>query len=70
MASSTKTVQWYNCLQNHQNGHLLPVLDPKVTGYGVVELFQWEMCLQFHSQGVSTKVSTIDVGDEVKNFII
>eukprot|EP00957_Ditylum_brightwellii_P041206 3119021-Ditylum_brightwellii.AAC.1 len=61
MASSAKTVQWHNGMQNHQNGHLLPVLDPKVTGYEVVELFQWEMCLQFHSRGASMKVPAIDV---------
>eukprot|EP00957_Ditylum_brightwellii_P043841 3324178-Ditylum_brightwellii.AAC.2 len=40
MTFSAKTVQWHNGVQNHQNGHLLPVLDQKVTGYEAVELFQ------------------------------
>eukprot|EP00957_Ditylum_brightwellii_P048332 3668086-Ditylum_brightwellii.AAC.1 len=70
MASSAKMVQWHNGVQNHQNRHLLLVLDPKVTGYEAVELFQWEMCLQFHSQGASIKVPTVDVGDKVKKIII
>eukprot|EP00957_Ditylum_brightwellii_P202181 15328972-Ditylum_brightwellii.AAC.1 len=70
MTSSAKTLQWHNGMQNHQNRHPLPVLDPKVTGYEAIELFQWKMCLQFHSHGASIKVLTIDVGDKVKNFII
>eukprot|EP00957_Ditylum_brightwellii_P076105 5785271-Ditylum_brightwellii.AAC.2 len=59
MASSAKTVQWQNGMKNHQNRHPLQVLDPKMTGYEAVEMFQWDMCLQSHSQGVSTKVLTI-----------
>eukprot|EP00957_Ditylum_brightwellii_P021365 1611309-Ditylum_brightwellii.AAC.1 len=61
MTFSAKTVQWHNGMQNHQNGHLLPVLDPKVAGYKAEELFQWEMCLQFHSWGALTKIPTIEV---------
>eukprot|EP00957_Ditylum_brightwellii_P006244 473512-Ditylum_brightwellii.AAC.1 len=57
-----KRVQWHNGVQKHQNRHPLPVLDPKLTGCKAVELFQWEMCLQFHSCGASTKAPTIDVG--------
>eukprot|EP00957_Ditylum_brightwellii_P124534 9491253-Ditylum_brightwellii.AAC.1 len=70
MTSSAKTVQWHNGVQNHQNGHPLLVLDPEVTGYEAIELFQWEACLQFHSRGTSMKVLAVDVGDKVKNFII
>ena len=32
MSSTAKMVQWHNGMQNHQKGHPLPVLDPKVTG--------------------------------------
>eukprot|EP00957_Ditylum_brightwellii_P037684 2849814-Ditylum_brightwellii.AAC.1 len=70
MASSAKTVQCHNDVQNHQNGHPLPVLDLKVIGYEAVALLQWEMYLQFHSQGASTKVLIMDAGDKIKNFII
>eukprot|EP00957_Ditylum_brightwellii_P058256 4417416-Ditylum_brightwellii.AAC.1 len=61
MVSSAKTVQWHDGAQHHQNRHLLPVSDLKVTGYEAVELFQWEMCLQLHSRGASMKVPTVDV---------
>eukprot|EP00957_Ditylum_brightwellii_P057043 4323611-Ditylum_brightwellii.AAC.2 len=60
MTSSAKTFQWHNGVQNHQNGHPLLILEPKMAGYKAVELFQWKMCLQFHSQGALTKIPTID----------
>eukprot|EP00957_Ditylum_brightwellii_P034286 2600276-Ditylum_brightwellii.AAC.1 len=69
MTSSAKTVQWHNGVQNHQNGQPLLLLVLKVTGYEAAELFQWEMCLQFHFCGASTKIPTVDVSDVLKNFI-
>eukprot|EP00957_Ditylum_brightwellii_P163857 12474366-Ditylum_brightwellii.AAC.1 len=69
MLSLVKKVQWHNGIQNHQNRHPLLALDPNLTGYKAVELFQWEICLQCHSHSASTKVPTVDVGDKVKNFI-
>eukprot|EP00957_Ditylum_brightwellii_P184025 14018022-Ditylum_brightwellii.AAC.1 len=68
MAGSDKKVQWYNAIQNHQNGQPLPVLDPKVAGYEAVELYQWEMCIQFYSFRASTKIPTVDVGDNSKTL--
>eukprot|EP00957_Ditylum_brightwellii_P089255 6796843-Ditylum_brightwellii.AAC.1 len=70
MPVSVKKVQWCNAIQNCQNGQLLLVLDLKVSGYEDVELYQWEMCIQFHSCGASTKIPTVDIGDRVKTFII
>eukprot|EP00957_Ditylum_brightwellii_P018994 1429734-Ditylum_brightwellii.AAC.1 len=64
MAPEAKKVQWCNTVQNHQNGEPLPVLDLKVEGYEPVELYQWEMCIQFHLQGTSEKVPTTDVSDK------
>eukprot|EP00957_Ditylum_brightwellii_P001061 83974-Ditylum_brightwellii.AAC.1 len=67
MAGSGKKVQWHNAIQNHQNGQSLTVLDLKVAGYKAAELYQWEMCIQFHSHGASTKIPTVDMGDKIKN---
>eukprot|EP00957_Ditylum_brightwellii_P130864 9983287-Ditylum_brightwellii.AAC.1 len=70
MQSSAKHVQWRDGMQNHQNSEPLPMLDPNVNGYESIELYQWEMCMQFHSRGASDKVPTIDVGDKIKSFIV
>eukprot|EP00957_Ditylum_brightwellii_P126290 9628383-Ditylum_brightwellii.AAC.1 len=67
MAASGKRFRLCNTIQNHQNGHPLPVLDPKMAGYEAVELYQWEMCIQFHSCGAFTKIPTVNIGDKVKN---
>eukprot|EP00957_Ditylum_brightwellii_P056750 4300800-Ditylum_brightwellii.AAC.1 len=45
-------------------------MDHSVNGYEFIELYQWEMCMQFHSRGVSDKVPTMDVGDRIKSFIM
>eukprot|EP00957_Ditylum_brightwellii_P097822 7449149-Ditylum_brightwellii.AAC.1 len=60
MAPKAKQVQWCNSIQSHQNGKPLPTLDPKVEGYEPIDLYQWEMCIQYHLQGVSEKVPTTD----------
>eukprot|EP00957_Ditylum_brightwellii_P156638 11921750-Ditylum_brightwellii.AAC.1 len=70
MQLSANYVQWQNGMQNHQNGEPLPVLDPNVNGYKSIELYQWEICMQFHSRGASDKVPTMDVGDKIKSFIM
>eukprot|EP00957_Ditylum_brightwellii_P021060 1587019-Ditylum_brightwellii.AAC.1 len=68
MTGSDKEVQWCNVIQNHQNGQPLPVLDPKVAGYEAIELYQWEMCIQFHSHRASMKIPMVDVGDKIKKL--
>eukprot|EP00957_Ditylum_brightwellii_P041332 3129068-Ditylum_brightwellii.AAC.1 len=70
MQSSAKHIQWQDGVQNHQNGGPLLVLDPHVNGYKFIELYQWEMCMQFHSRGSSNKVPTMDIGDKIKSFIV
>eukprot|EP00957_Ditylum_brightwellii_P206230 15347450-Ditylum_brightwellii.AAC.1 len=70
MQLSAKYAQWQDGVQNHQNGEPLLVLDPNVNGYESIKLYQWEMCMQFHSRGASDKVPTINVGDKIKNFIV
>eukprot|EP00957_Ditylum_brightwellii_P164152 12498426-Ditylum_brightwellii.AAC.1 len=70
MQPSAKHVQWQDGVQNYQNGEPLLVLDPNVNGYESIELYQWEMCIQFCSRGASDKVPTMDVGDKIKSFIV
>eukprot|EP00957_Ditylum_brightwellii_P164277 12506927-Ditylum_brightwellii.AAC.1 len=61
MTKVGKHVRWQNGVQNHQNGKPLPLLDPQIKGYKpAVELFQWEMCVQFLSCRASTKHPTSD----------
>eukprot|EP00957_Ditylum_brightwellii_P028524 2153908-Ditylum_brightwellii.AAC.1 len=47
MTKDSKHVKCQNGVQNHLNGEPLPVLDPQIKGYDPVELYQWEMCVQF-----------------------
>eukprot|EP00957_Ditylum_brightwellii_P138566 10561997-Ditylum_brightwellii.AAC.1 len=70
MTKDGKHVKCQNGVQNHQNGKLLPVLDPHIEVYEPVELFWWEMCVQFLSCGASTKHPTSDVRDKLKSFVI
>eukprot|EP00957_Ditylum_brightwellii_P195900 14925759-Ditylum_brightwellii.AAC.1 len=60
MTKDSKHVKWQNGVQNIQNGKPPPVLDPQIEGYKPVELFQWEMCVQFLLSGASTKHLTPD----------
>eukprot|EP00957_Ditylum_brightwellii_P105686 8059318-Ditylum_brightwellii.AAC.1 len=70
MINNDKHVKWQNGIQNHQNGEPLPVLDPQIEGYKPVELFQWEMRVQFYSQRASTQSLTADIGDKIKSLVI
>eukprot|EP00957_Ditylum_brightwellii_P125928 9599646-Ditylum_brightwellii.AAC.1 len=70
MTKDSKHLKWQNGVQNHQNGEPLPVLDPQIKGYNTVELYQWEMCVQFSLRGASTKHPTSDVKDKLKSLVI
>eukprot|EP00957_Ditylum_brightwellii_P025832 1954369-Ditylum_brightwellii.AAC.1 len=61
MALKAKKVQCCNAVQNHQNDEPLPFLDLKVEGYKPVEIYQWEMCVQYHLQGASEILPTPDI---------
>eukprot|EP00957_Ditylum_brightwellii_P061948 4701333-Ditylum_brightwellii.AAC.1 len=65
-----KKVHWCNVIQNHQNGQPLLVLDPNIEGYETIKLYQWEMCVQFHSQGASDNGPTMDVGDKIRSIVV
>eukprot|EP00957_Ditylum_brightwellii_P066046 5010201-Ditylum_brightwellii.AAC.1 len=70
MTKDGKHVKLQNGVQNHQNSELRPVLDSQIDSYKPVELFQWEVCVQFLSHGASRKHPTSDVRDKLKNIII
>eukprot|EP00957_Ditylum_brightwellii_P067462 5120710-Ditylum_brightwellii.AAC.1 len=70
MTKDSKNVKWHNGVQNHQNDKLLPILDPQIKGYESVELFQWEMCVQFLLHGALTKHPMSDVSDKLKSLVI
>eukprot|EP00957_Ditylum_brightwellii_P057677 4373395-Ditylum_brightwellii.AAC.1 len=57
-------------MANHQNGIALLVIDPKLEGYEVSKLYQWEMCVQFSAQGVSSDTSVAKVGNKVKQLLL
>eukprot|EP00957_Ditylum_brightwellii_P150161 11435017-Ditylum_brightwellii.AAC.1 len=68
MTKDNKHIKWQNGVKNHQNGKLLPVLDPEIEGYDPVELYQWKMCVQFSSRGASTKHLTPNIQDKLKSL--
>eukprot|EP00957_Ditylum_brightwellii_P078141 5940905-Ditylum_brightwellii.AAC.1 len=70
MTNNGKHIKWHNGVQNHQNDAPLPVLDPQIEGYEPVELFQWELCIQFSLCGASMKNPMSDVRDKIKSLVI
>eukprot|EP00957_Ditylum_brightwellii_P104589 7969225-Ditylum_brightwellii.AAC.1 len=69
MTTGKTPLKWQNAVQNHQNGEPLPVLDPAINGYEPCELYQWEMCVQFHSCRASTLKHTSDIGKKIKSLL-
>eukprot|EP00957_Ditylum_brightwellii_P182051 13869541-Ditylum_brightwellii.AAC.1 len=56
----SQQAQWRN-VANQQNGVVLLVLDPKLDGYKVAELYQWEMCVQLTVCGASEKTPVTNI---------
>eukprot|EP00957_Ditylum_brightwellii_P198441 15123173-Ditylum_brightwellii.AAC.1 len=69
MTKSSTEVQWHN-VANHQNGIALPVLDPKLEGYEISKLYQWEMRVQFSARGVSSNMLVAEIGNKVKHLLL
>eukprot|EP00957_Ditylum_brightwellii_P144677 11021718-Ditylum_brightwellii.AAC.1 len=70
MMTGKTPLKWQNTVQNHQNSEPLPVLDPAINGYEPFELYQWEMCVQFHSCRASMLKHTSDVGKKIKSLFV
>eukprot|EP00957_Ditylum_brightwellii_P016673 1253241-Ditylum_brightwellii.AAC.1 len=70
MTTEKTLLKWQNAVQNHQNGEPLPNLDLAINGYEPCELYQWEMCVQFHSCGASTLKHTSDIGKKIKCLLV
>eukprot|EP00957_Ditylum_brightwellii_P052300 3966663-Ditylum_brightwellii.AAC.1 len=71
MMVASQQAQWCN-VTNQQNGVALLVLDPKLEGYEVAELYQWEMCLQLTTHGAleETLVSAYEVANPLNSMDI
>eukprot|EP00957_Ditylum_brightwellii_P179437 13669331-Ditylum_brightwellii.AAC.1 len=64
MTKTPTEVQWQN-MANFQNGVALLVLKPKLEGFEVSELYQWEMCVQLSAQGASSIMPVTKIGNKV-----
>eukprot|EP00957_Ditylum_brightwellii_P035345 2680923-Ditylum_brightwellii.AAC.1 len=60
MMVASQQVQWRN-VTNWKNGVALSMLDPKLDGYKVAELYQWELCLQLTVRGALEKTLVTDI---------
>eukprot|EP00957_Ditylum_brightwellii_P137430 10477995-Ditylum_brightwellii.AAC.1 len=69
MTKTSTNMQWQN-MANHQNGLVLSVLDPKLEGYKVSELYQWGMCMQLSAQGASSNTPVSKLGNKVKHLLL
>eukprot|EP00957_Ditylum_brightwellii_P160597 12226160-Ditylum_brightwellii.AAC.1 len=63
MTKTSTEVQWWN-VANCQNDIALPVLDPKLKGYEISKLYQWEMRVQLSAQGVSSDMPVAKTGNK------
>eukprot|EP00957_Ditylum_brightwellii_P161039 12260365-Ditylum_brightwellii.AAC.1 len=68
MPDSAAPQQWRLNPVNHQNGVALPVLDPKLNGYEVTELYQWKMCVQLSAQGATSNCPVNKKGKKSQAF--
>eukprot|EP00957_Ditylum_brightwellii_P035531 2693842-Ditylum_brightwellii.AAC.1 len=70
MPDSAAPQQWCSNPVNHQNGVALPVLGPKLNGYKVTELYQWEMCNQLSACGATSNCPVNKIGNKVKHLLL
>eukprot|EP00957_Ditylum_brightwellii_P208518 15357846-Ditylum_brightwellii.AAC.1 len=69
MTKTSTEAQWQN-VANCQNGVALPMLDPKLEGFKVSELYQLEMCMQLSVQGMSSNMPVANIGNKVKHLLL
>eukprot|EP00957_Ditylum_brightwellii_P086559 6585570-Ditylum_brightwellii.AAC.1 len=69
MTKTSTDAQWWN-VGNCQNGVALLVLDPKLEGYKVSELYQWKMCLQLSARRASIGIQMAKTGNKVKHLLL
>eukprot|EP00957_Ditylum_brightwellii_P001750 134496-Ditylum_brightwellii.AAC.1 len=70
MPDSAAPQQWRSNPVNHQNGFALLVLDPKLNGYEITELYQWEMHIQLSAQGATSNYPVNEIGNEIKHLLL
>ena len=70
MPNSAASQQWRSNPVNHQNGVALLVLDLKLNGYKVTELYQWAMCIQLSVQGATSNCPMNEIGNKAKHLLL
>eukprot|EP00957_Ditylum_brightwellii_P136674 10422536-Ditylum_brightwellii.AAC.1 len=70
MLNSATSQKWRSNPVNHQNCVALLVLDPKLNGYEITELYQWEMCIQLSAQGATSNYPVNEIGNKVKHSLL
>eukprot|EP00957_Ditylum_brightwellii_P080826 6148352-Ditylum_brightwellii.AAC.1 len=70
MPNSAMLQQWHSNPVNHQNGVALLVLDLKLNGYEITELYQREMCVQLSAQGATSNYPVNKIGNRVKHLLL
>eukprot|EP00957_Ditylum_brightwellii_P110832 8453624-Ditylum_brightwellii.AAC.1 len=66
MPNSAAPQQWRLNPVNHQNGVALLVLDPKLNGYEITELYLWGMS----AQGATNNYPVNGIGNKVKHLLL
>eukprot|EP00957_Ditylum_brightwellii_P126424 9637096-Ditylum_brightwellii.AAC.1 len=57
-------------MANYQNDIALLVLDPKLEGYEISNLYQWEICVQLSTRGASINMPVSKFGNKVKHLLL
>eukprot|EP00957_Ditylum_brightwellii_P004888 372477-Ditylum_brightwellii.AAC.1 len=63
-------LQWRSNPVNHQIGIALPVLDPKLNGYEISELYQWEVCVQLTACDAMNNTPVNEIGNKFNHLIL
>eukprot|EP00957_Ditylum_brightwellii_P041583 3149852-Ditylum_brightwellii.AAC.1 len=70
MPDSATMPQWRLNLVNCQNNIALPLIHPKLKGYEIIELYQWEICVQLTVQGAMNNTPVNEIGNKVKHLML
>eukprot|EP00957_Ditylum_brightwellii_P066441 5043941-Ditylum_brightwellii.AAC.2 len=70
MSFVEKQVKWQYVIINLQDREALSSLHHKIEGYKTVELYQWELNIQFFARGTTSTIPTAEVGNKVKHLLL
>eukprot|EP00957_Ditylum_brightwellii_P200173 15259852-Ditylum_brightwellii.AAC.1 len=69
MTRTSTDAKWQD-MANCQNGVALPMIDPKLEGYKVSKLYQWEIYVQLSAQRASINTPVAEIGNKVKHLLL